>query len=321
LAAESLWPTAALVFAGNYTDNYPQPNFPTTSGCLPANTSTWFTSAAGKHYRIYNLGIDWVSANNYCRQQGGYLVTYHTRQEQLDVEVGRGAAVPLTGAAAAGLATGGCAAHAYRACLSRCCRRLADLLPKQRRHDAHRVGSLLHDWAEADGRLRLFDMDVDHPLLECGRFRIRRRRLACFQVIVRLAFMRSGCSNIAGRHPSGGALQPDRHDKQRAPLPARCHGHCCRYNRQATDGRWTGWYSGDVEGWTNYNYVAYVECLDGYRIVGADNRETCGWRPVGQGAGYPFVCVQNCEPSSPALQSSDNALVDPPPQWHTTLPC
>jgi hypothetical protein len=30
----------------------------------------------------------WEQANQYCVSNGGYMVTYHTRQEQVDVEVG-----------------------------------------------------------------------------------------------------------------------------------------------------------------------------------------------------------------------------------------
>jgi hypothetical protein len=31
---------------------------------------------------------NWEQANQYCVSNGGYMVTYHTRQEQVDVEVG-----------------------------------------------------------------------------------------------------------------------------------------------------------------------------------------------------------------------------------------
>jgi hypothetical protein len=42
---------------------------------------------AGKHYRIITAGQSWDNAAGYCMSQGGYLVTYYTRQEQIDVEV------------------------------------------------------------------------------------------------------------------------------------------------------------------------------------------------------------------------------------------
>ena len=70
---------------------YPQPTFPTNSGCLPANTTYWMTTPQGKHYRLYHThSYNWDQAAAYCLQNGGYLVTYHTRQEQLDVEVSVG---------------------------------------------------------------------------------------------------------------------------------------------------------------------------------------------------------------------------------------
>jgi hypothetical protein len=47
------------------------------------------TSAAGKHYRLYSTTANWWNAQNGCNNKGGYLVTYYTQQEQLDVEVSR----------------------------------------------------------------------------------------------------------------------------------------------------------------------------------------------------------------------------------------
>ena len=62
----------------------------------------------------------------------------------------------------------------------------------------------------------------------------------------------------------------------------------------AATGRWVNWHNGGVEGRSNYHYAMYVECADGYRTAGADNKEACNWRTAGSGNGYPFICVQNC---------------------------
>jgi hypothetical protein len=67
-------------------------------------------------------------------------------------------------------------------------------------------------------------------------------------------------------------------------------------------GRWVNWHSGSVDSRSNYNYAMYVECADGYRTAGADNKEACNWRVAGTGNGYPFICVQNC--GSPSLQAA-----------------
>ena len=55
---------------------------------MPANTSTWFTANSGKHYRLYTTGKTWWNAMLDCNSRSGYMVTYYTQQEQIDVEVG-----------------------------------------------------------------------------------------------------------------------------------------------------------------------------------------------------------------------------------------
>lgn len=79
------------------------------------------------------------------------------------------------------------------------------------------------------------------------------------------------------------------HGKHRMCLRSR---FSCRYNADAK--WWTGWYSGEPDSVTWYDYAGIADCRTSYKTT-VNGKTTCGWRVSGMANAYGYICVEACE--------------------------